>query len=68
MCPLVLCGRWGRGQTVDAAGGVWVEQVILSAPDGQVGDRFGDSIDIHRIQVVIGAPGANAQVGCTCGQ
>jgi hypothetical protein len=48
--------------TVDTVGGKWVEQVILRAPDVKVGDRFGTSIAVHQAQIIVGAPGASAQV------
>ncbi len=50
--------------TPDSVGGKWVEQVILRSPDAKVGDRLGSSIAIHQSQIIVGAPGAAAQVGC----
>ena len=39
----------------------WVQQTVLQASDAHAGGRFGESVDVHKTQIVVGSPGGIAQ-------
>ncbi len=49
----------GSAYIYSRVGTVWVEQDQFIAPDGAIGDRFGESVDIFADTAVIAAPNDN---------
>jgi hypothetical protein len=58
----MLIGAWGAANQTGAvyvfirSGSTWVQQAKLTAPDGQVGDTFGEFVAIDGNTAVVGAP------------
>lgn len=68
----IVVGSDGDGQIGQLAGqvyvyrresGVWIEEAILQAADGQNMDTFGRAVAIHGDTLVVGARGVNAAQG-----
>jgi hypothetical protein len=49
------CGQ-GAAYVFVESGGTWSQQAELAAPDGEAGDRFGNSVAISGSTIVVGAP------------
>lgn len=61
--PQTTGGGPGKIVVFRNVGGVWSEEITLTASDGMAGDGFGSAVNVNGETIAVGAPFANSGVG-----